>query len=113
MGAKFCSDTCARAANQERWHGKQGAYMRSYLYGVTPERMAEMLTEQDGRCAICRTDSPGGKGDWHVDHCHATNRVRGLLCHRCNLGLGMFRDSAEFLTAAIDYLGRANVPTPT
>lgn len=78
--------------------------MRQRLYGITPEQFAERLAAQDGRCAICRTDTPGGKGDWHVDHDHASGRIRGLLCHRCNLLLGNAGDDPARLQAAITYL---------
>ena len=42
----------------------------------------------------------------HVDHCHTTGLVRGILCNNCNTGIGMFRDNPELLRAAIDYLQR-------
>jgi hypothetical protein len=78
-------------------------------YGLTEEGWAEILATQGGRCGICRTDVPGGRGErWHIDHCHETNRVRGLLCHNCNVGLGNFRDSPSILAAALDYLTRSN-----
>lgn len=79
-------------------------YNRRYLYGVTPERYAEMLAEQDNACAVCRTTKPGGKGSWHIDHDHATEAIRGLLCHHCNIGLGNFKDDPGYLRAAIAYL---------
>lgn len=78
--------------------------MRHYLYGVTPEQYAALLEQQDNRCAICRTDTPGGKGGWHVDHDHDTKAVRGLLCHNCNLMLGHAQDNADTLRAALAYL---------
>ena len=77
--------------------------MRQYLYGITPEQFAERLIAQDNRCAICRTDTPNGKG-WHVDHDHATQAVRGLLCGNCNNGLGNFADDPTRLRAAVEYL---------
>ena len=81
--------------------------MREYLYGLSEERYAELLTAQDGRCAICQTDEWGGKhGVPHVDHDHATDEVRGLLCDACNNGLGRFADAPERLRAAAAYLER-------
>ena len=61
---------------------------------------------QDGGCTICRTDVPGGKGGWHLDHDHATGQVRGILCHRCNLALGYFGDDRDRVRSAIEYLRR-------
>jgi hypothetical protein len=74
------------------------------MYGLTVEQYEALLERQAGRCAICRTDEPGGRGNWHVDHCHESNAVRGLLCATCNVGLGMFRDDPTRLAAAIAYL---------
>jgi hypothetical protein len=73
-------------------------------YGITPEEKAAMVLSQGG-CGICKTDAPG-PSDWHVDHCHNTGRVRGILCNRCNLMLGHARDNTTTLSAAIDYLQR-------
>lgn len=78
---------------------------REKKYGLTPEDYADLLRKQDFACAICKTTEPGGKGVFVVDHCHTTNAVRGLLCNRCNLGLGHFQDSPDFLGEAIKYLG--------
>lgn len=77
-------------------------------YGLTREQYDEMLASQGGCCSICKAGDPLGKGAWHVDHCHDSGAVRGLLCHQCNVGLGHFKDSPTFLAAAIDYLGRHN-----
>ena len=80
--------------------------MRRYLYGLEPDQYDALVVAQDGRCAICRTDTPGGRGTWHVDHEHGTGRVRGLLCHRCNLMLGNAQDDPTRLLAAVEYLRR-------
>lgn len=78
-----------------------------YKYGLTTEAYETLLAEQDGKCAICQTSEPGGKHNtWHVDHCHDSSVVRGLLCGGCNIGLGHFGDNPTRLAAAIDYLAR-------
>jgi DNA repair photolyase len=84
-------------------------YRKNYLkaqFGITPEDYDRTYAEQGGVCAICGADSPGRSSPYfHVDHCHATNVVRGLLCNGCNLGLGHFKDNVQRLAAAINYLG--------
>lgn len=62
-----------------------------------------MFQAQSGRCAICHDQFEKRP---HVDHCHTTGTVRGLLCHLCNVGLGAFRDNTKRLQSAIDYLSR-------
>jgi len=66
----------------------------------------ERLADQGNLCAICGTDTPGGKGQFHADHDHETNQPRGVLCHNCNIALGNFRDNPEILRAAVEYLER-------
>lgn len=73
-------------------------------FGVTLEWFDSLLASQGGRCAICGTDTPGGRGAFHVDHCHTTGAVRRLLCHNCNVGLGHFRDDPVLLVSATHYL---------
>ncbi|GAA2321850.1 endonuclease VII domain-containing protein [Nonomuraea roseoviolacea subsp. roseoviolacea] len=77
-------------------------------YGITVEDYDRILAEQGGGCAICGTTNPGGDGSksFHVDHCHETNRVRGLLCYQCNYGLGYFGDSVEGIERVLRYLKR-------
>jgi len=71
--------------------------------------LTELREHQQNRCAICDASEPGGQGDFHVDHDHATGKVRGLLCSRCNTSLGLYRDSPERLRRAADYLARGGV----
>lgn len=80
-------------------------------YGITLEEYNEMLSEQQGVCAICGNPpylvGTGGTtlpGSLAVDHCHKTGAVRGLLCTNCNLGLGSFFDNAVLLQRATAYL---------
>lgn len=82
------------------------------IYGITPEIHAAMLAEQGGKCAICGEDEKsqhwrnGTPFRLSVDHCHATGKVRGLLCQRCNRAIGLFGDSSDLLRKAIGYLER-------
>ena len=78
-------------------------------YGIDYDEYDRMFTEQQGRCAICK--SPDPKGRWVgssrafcVDHSHTTGEIRGLLCNSCNQGLGNFFDNIENLKRAIVYL---------
>ncbi len=69
------------------------------LYRITLEDRDIILKKQGGKCKICRK-----KANLHVDHCHKTNVVRGLLCGSCNRGLGLFHESKKSLENAIKYL---------
>lgn len=71
-----------------------------------------LLEEQGERCGVCQIEF-GDSRDYKVDHCHETGKVRGLLCLKCNLGLGMFRDSSQLLQRAARYLTKARkAPSP-
>lgn len=69
-------------------------------YGISPDDYRSLLEKQNGFCAICSKAK-----ELVIDHCHCTGVVRGLLCQKCNLGLGHFEDSTERLKAAAKYLG--------
>lgn len=69
-------------------------------YRIREPEYQNMLTQQRGRCALCgkRMARP------QLDHDHITGKTRGLLCYRCNMGLGYFDDAIAGLTKAIKYL---------
>ena len=81
-------------------------------YGITIEQYNNILEQQNGGCAICGSKSALIKSHQrlHVDHCHSTGRVRGLLCTNCNQGIGKFNDSEVLLQRAIVYLMRETPP---
>lgn len=79
------------------------SYHRNYKYGMTVEIYERMSAEQNHVCAICG-GLPTRTKNLHVDHCHETGVVRGLLCDSCNLGLGKFRDDPVMLDKAAAYL---------
>lgn len=81
-------------------------------YGLTRADYDELLAKQGGCCAICRRPDNLPFNNFAVDHDHATNEVRGLLCQRCNRTLGLAGDSAALLSAAANYLTLTPVPTP-
>jgi hypothetical protein len=70
------------------------------LYGITQEDYSVLYEAQGGRCQICNTP----KDVLNVDHNHATGDVRGLLCHPCNQGIGLLKDSPGVLLKAFTYL---------
>jgi hypothetical protein len=74
-------------------------------FGINADQYNTMLEEQGHACAICGEKDICNRG-LAVDHCHTTNRVRGLLCTNCNMALGKFQDNTDYLKKAIEYLER-------
>jgi hypothetical protein len=83
----------------EPYHKRQQTWRRASLkrsFGITPEQHDAMRASQGDRCAMCRRDFGTKIADRpHVDHCHATGKVRGLLCFRCNTALGFIERWGE------------------
>ncbi len=83
---------------------------RKRTYGITPEEFDKLVKQQEGLCAICKKPESARKlrseevRSLAIDHCHATGKVRQLLCSKCNTGIGNFLDDPELLKAAIAYL---------
>lgn len=80
-------------------HGSTRSYHLKRRYGIDETAVNGMVEAQGGLCAICRT-----RPAEHVDHCHLTGKVRGILCFTCNVGLGNFGDNAVRLRQAADYI---------
>lgn len=104
-------------ASKRRYMAKDGprrlAYAKRYrrLTGIaiTWNEMAALMGEQHDRCAICEKPisyepGAGTVANAHLDHCHATSKVRGWLCSPCNRALGMLGDNATTMRRAADYL---------
>lgn len=101
---KFCKGC---APNHQAWS-------RVSVYGLTQEAFQEMMTRQQSACAICKTSFATlipHKNKTHtfvIDHDHASNRVRGLLCSECNVTLGHIeKKTADWLPTAMTYIGKA------
>ena len=106
-----------REYNRRYYEDNKDALYAKWLmrrYGMTVEAFSEMLAAQDGACAICKLpfDLEAKAKKPHIDHDHVCcagrnscgSCVRGLLCYRCNQGLGSFRDDISALASAIAYL---------
>jgi hypothetical protein len=98
-GKKSSCSYCKTCQNELRVQRK---------YGVTYTDYLKMLEQQNYCCANlgCKTKEPGapGRTRFYIDHCHTTNKIRGLLCHNCNLALGHVADDVEKLKGLIQYL---------
>jgi len=77
-----------------------------WRYNITPEQKIELLKQQGNVCGICKSPDPKGKHGWHVDHDHSTNKIRGILCHSCNIRLDWAINNKK---AIINYLERENI----
>ena len=75
-------------------------------FSITLDQYNDLLKKQDYKCAICKRKQTKFKRALAVDHCHKTNRNRGLLCGNCNMAIGLFKEKIFFLKSAIDYLYR-------
>lgn len=98
---------CVNAYNLKQYHKHKPAHQARMVkanlkrkYNLDIDTYKQMLANQHNQCLIC----------WEelvltaLDHCHKTGRVRGILCSKCNSGLGMFRDNPDLLQAAAAYL---------
>ena len=72
-------------------------------YGLTIQQKQQLIDLQEQKCAICK-DNLKDTHDVCVDHDHQTGAVRGILCRKCNLGLGHFEDNTSLLKSAVKYL---------
>ena len=86
------------------------ATFRERLYGMTFEQYTGLFERQEGRCAICH--EAAGELALAADHDHESGAIRGLLCSRCNNGLGSFRDDPVLLQTAIAYLSSEPAVVP-
>jgi hypothetical protein len=95
-----------RQADPDAVHKQDRNWALQQRYGITAATYAALYAAQKGCCAICGSVAAnnGKHAHLHVDHDHTTNKVRGLLCGRCNKGIGLFLDRRDLLEAAVAYL---------
>lgn len=120
---KSCHDL-AKAEYHKNNRAKRNSKQREYYYnseetrkntnlmnsyGISLYEYKQLVILQGNKCASCFSETVNSKDKyWHVDHCHETNKVRGLLCSNCNLGLGLFSHDISKLQSAIEYLRKSN-----
>lgn len=120
MGVKKKAWEVANAARKsavnEAWRKAHPERLKAHrlkaVYGITEEEYDRLLAEQGGVCAICGEPETVDAVNQHgttlsrlcVDHNHETGQIRGLLCRRCNLGLGHLGEDVARLRSAITYL---------
>lgn len=93
----------ARVKNTPKYKTTKSNCDRVWRYGITKTQYEEMKSNQNNKCAICYNPLELGRKT-HIDHNHKTNKVRGILCRRCNLLVGYANDSIDILQNTIDYL---------
>lgn len=113
----FCKSCCSSRQKQRYSDGLSNPKTISDLkvrkhkstlsrYSLTQTQHEILIDSHQGRCAICFEPA-----NLKIDHCHTTLAVRGLLCFKCNTGLGLFRDSPKLLNKAAEYLWKSQQRT--
>lgn len=94
-------------ANKSKFRVLQNdAYYRRH-YGITLLEVEELKQKANHQCQICSSEF-SEKNKPRVDHCHSTGKIRGLLCHKCNVALGLLQDSSKLLRKAASYVSKTS-----
>ena len=107
----LCKDCCKRIdatrnplrIYTKEWKANNRESRLKRLYGINQAVFEKMFEIQGKCCAICKTEVPNCN-NWHIDHDHETNLVRGILCKNCNIMLGEAKDNPDILRRAAQYL---------
>lgn len=112
---RYANDSAFRAKKKEEVHNYYQnnpdvrLNQRLKKFGINLNEYRRILKEQGGKCAICGSEIGDVMGNrLYVDHDHVSGKVRGLLCSKCNFGLGNFNDDIELMKKAIKYLEGSN-----
>lgn len=98
-----CATRARRDRNRQADKTKRRDYQLRKTYGISLDEFNAMYKAQGNRCALCRKEIPVERHR-HVDHCHDTGRIRGILCFDCNKGLGMLGDTQKAIARALNYV---------
>lgn len=102
---KICKKSATWYANNKERAAKTNRKNRLKKYGLTFESFEKLLAKQNEKCAICFSPFESDYGR-HIDHCHTTEKVRGVLCGPCNQALGLFKENTQTLKNAVKYLNK-------
>lgn len=110
-GSHAWCKTCMAEYQIDYKQKKGKEYFKNYnfmaKYGITLEEANKILADQNNTCALCEKEVqllPGFSTAAHIDHCHASGKVRGILCGNCNTALGKLGDSVEAIQKVLKYL---------
>jgi len=111
-GRRDCKD-CKNAAARKirideperyaKYKKRHNEYLKEKRYGISQDQFDKMLVNQNNMCKICGNEFKSTK-DAHIDHCHNSDMVRGILCNGCNIAIGQFYDNTDIMDNAIKYL---------
>lgn len=106
---KYYQSFCKNCQNRYDYNNDKNFKLKK-AYGITLKEYEQLLSKQNGKCAICNIDNNGKYRNkpraFAVDHCHSTGKIRGLLCSDCNTGIGLLKDNINYLQLAIKYLNK-------
>lgn len=99
--------TCKNCSNKpkirsENYKKNKRSHQLKSAFGINLEEYEILSQSQNNVCAICKTNNTNKR--LAVDHCHKTGKIRGLLCGKCNTGIGLMQDNIHILQSAINYL---------
>ena len=106
---KTSTGKATRKVNRETYYSRHKtrllAKTKYRKHGIDQEQYDNMLAKQNGVCAICKKpENKKNTKKLSIDHYHKTNKIRGLLCNKCNTGIGLLMDDPKILMAAVAYL---------
>lgn len=112
LASPYCN-LCRKANSTKDYHKNRSHFKNRF--GITIEHYESILKSQNNLCAICKNPEIhsckkyGSPKRLSVDHCHKTGSIRGILCQRCNQGIGSFCDNTDYLLNAYHYLKKSTV----
>lgn len=101
-------EACCKTCKKEIYKRDRKWGHKKERYSISKNQFEKLLAEQNNACAICRVPVKNLNRMICIDHCHTSGKLRGLLCHNCNSGIGLLKDNIQILEQAIQYLRSFN-----